>query len=184
MFRLFLITLLFITFTVTSSAQNIAVLPKQEVEKSIKDYLSLLFGGQPTLKDYYNYHGRHDVSEKNMENELSEYLTGSPTSDLTNKIIEYRNSNPDKVPSIYFRKLKKYYPLEVDTIKINNIELNKRKNNRFFYTITVTGYSYPERKNIEYKFYHNAYSTSSYEEGVIEILEIDGNNIENILLLN
>jgi hypothetical protein len=181
--RVFLVISIFAAFTTVNSAQN-DLLKISDVEKNIKIYLNLVFDGQPTLKDYYYYHGKHNVSEKTMENELTKNLLGSATSGLASKIYGYRNANSNKVPSIYFSRLKKYYPIEIDSINIKNVEIQKRNNGRFFYTIIVTGYSYPVKKDIEYKFYHNAYSTGPTEEGIIDILEINGNPINEILLFN
>ena len=181
--RVFLFISFFAALTTANSAQN-DLLKISDVEKNIKKYLNLVFDGQPTLKDYYHYHGKHNVSEKTMENELSENLLGSATSELATKLAEYRNANSNKVPSIYFSRLNKYYPIEINTINIKNVELQKRNNGRFFYTIIVTGYSYLAKKDIEYKFYHNAYSVDPSEEGIIDILEINGNSINDILLFN
>ena len=182
--RLIILLLLPIVINPIVIAENNPLLSETEINENIKKYLNIVFEGRGTLADYRHYHGIHNVSELTLESESIDFILGSGSEPLAKKIIELRNNNSQSVPSVFFKKLTKYYPLELDTIKITKIEKNKRKNNKLFYLATVVGYSHQKQKDITYKIFHSADRVVVKNGGFIDIIEIDGKPINSMIEFN
>ena len=123
-----------------------------DVKSLIHQYMERVFGvNSPTLNDYYNYEGRHNPKEWDMEISVCKTRYGNPQN-LTDKQyyqsmpkecldwISERHDNPEKYHSLFYESIRKKfhkYPLKYKIKSIDRKE-NEAVIPREIYLVSLT----------------------------------------------